>query len=196
MDLTFYITIAGMSSRMGSDKAKLILGRNTFLQWIMLSIKNMGYQPILITKKQDYTKYDVPSIPDYHPQIGPLGGLYQSLIHAPTSYVCYLSCDIPLLPEQVLQSLMNQAANKPCVIVGFKDRIYPLIGIYHKSILPAITEQIQNKNYKMMDFLQKINKQILPVDAWIDDEILLNCNKPEDLEKLKTYFVMENKSPD
>ena len=196
MDITFYITVAGNSSRMKYDKANLALGEYTFLERMTHAIKKIGYSPILVTKESENTKYGLHSISDNNPQIGPLGGLYQSLKHAPTSYVCYLSCDIPLFPTQVLQALANHAKGLPCTVVSFKERLYPLIGIYHKCILPVITNQIQNGNYKMMDFLERINKQIYPVDAWIHDEILLNCNKPEDLEKLKAYFVMENKSPD
>lgn len=196
MNLTFYITIAGKSSRMGIDKANLMLGDLTFLEWIVNTIKKLGYSPILITKENDYTRYDIPFITDLNPQIGPLGGLYQSLLHAPTSYVCYLSCDTPMLPVQVIESLINQAVNHDNIVVGFKESIYPLIGIYHKSILPVITNKIQNGNYKMMDLLDKINCQIYPIDAWIHEEILLNCNKAEDFEKLKSYYNKKYKSED
>lgn len=188
MDLTFYITIAGKSTRMGADKAEQILGGKTFLERLTNTISDLGFTPFLITQEDVKVKNNLPCIPDYTPQIGPLGGLYQSLRHAETAYIVYLSCDIPLLPAEVLKLLMKQASSQACSMVCYKNKMYPLIGIYHKSILPVVSHQLKGKNYKMMDLIERVNARGVSVESWVNDEILLNCNNIDDLEKLKDYY--------
>lgn len=189
MDISFYITTAGKSSRMGADKAHMILGNQTFLERLVATIADLGVFPNIVSKSVDNCPSNLRIILDYTPQIGPLGGLYQALMDAKTEYVCYLSCDMPLLPKQVLCELIQCAKGSLCIVSSYQGKNYPLIAIYHKKLLPVIEHQIQVQNFKMMDLLKAKETQIIDISPWIKDEILLNCNNQEDLEKLKKLYI-------
>lgn len=188
MDISFYITVAGNSSRMGVDKARMILGNQTFLDRLVATIVDLGFLPNIVSKSVENYLSNLRVILDYTPQIGPLGGLYQALTDAKTDYVCYLSCDIPLLPKQVLSALIQQTKGSLCIVSSYQGKNYPLIAIYHKKLIPVIEHQIQIQNFKMMDLLNANETQIIDISPWIQYEILLNCNNQEDLEKLKKLY--------
>ncbi|MBS4041789.1 MAG: molybdenum cofactor guanylyltransferase [Flavobacteriales bacterium] len=173
---------------MGVDKARMILGNQTFLDRLVATIVELGFLPNIVSKSVENYLSNLRVILDYTPQIGPLGGLYQALTDAKTDYVCYLSCDIPLLPKQVLSALIQQTKGSLCIVSSYQGKNYPLIAIYHKKLIQVIEHQIQIQNFKMMDLLNANETQIIDISPWIQDEILLNCNNQEDLEKLKKLY--------
>ena len=64
----------------------------------------------------------------------------------------------------------------------------PLFGIYSRRLVPAMEELLENGVYKIKQLLKKGNTKYIPLRE-DQQELFLNCNTPEELEKLKKYQI-------
>ena len=90
-DFTGVVLAGGKSSRMGTDKADLVLKNKTLLHNACDLLKDAGAKNILISRNiinplkssSHYSPSDYPSekyVKDIYPNSGPLGGIYSTLI--------------------------------------------------------------------------------------------------------------------
>ena len=88
------ILAGGLSSRMGTDKARLRLGRKTLLGHVRAAARAAGL-PLRVIRR------------DIVPRCGPLGGVYTALRSTRAEAVMFLSCDMPFVTGELLQRLLS-----------------------------------------------------------------------------------------
>ncbi|MCI0538035.1 MAG: molybdenum cofactor guanylyltransferase, partial [Verrucomicrobiales bacterium] len=87
--LEICILAGGLSSRMGRDKGQLRLGRQTLVDHIRQSARQLKV-PVRVVYQ------------DAVPRCGPLGGVYTALKRSRASAVLFLSCDMPFVSRELL----------------------------------------------------------------------------------------------
>jgi iron complex transport system ATP-binding protein len=92
--LKVFVLAGGRNSRMGRDKARLLLGSKSFLQRIIESARDLDVPVEVVTKD------DVPGR-------GPLGGVATALRTNPPERALFLSCDMPLITSDMLKALLT-----------------------------------------------------------------------------------------
>src|SRR5262245_51990598 len=92
--LEICLLAGGLSSRMGTDKARLCLGGRPLLQHIRQTARKLNV-PVRILST------------DIIPRCGPLGGVYTGLIRSRTQAVLFLPCDMPFVSSELLLKVVR-----------------------------------------------------------------------------------------
>ncbi|QLG44633.1 molybdenum cofactor guanylyltransferase [Costertonia aggregata] len=132
--ITGILLAGGKSSRMGTDKGLLNFQGKPFVQHIIDTLKPFVNTIIIVSDNKGHDIFGVTRIPDIIKDSGPLAGLYSGLAYSKTDYNLVLSCDVPLLNQDVLHTLLSHISKEHDVIQLQSEKlIMPLIAVYRKS---------------------------------------------------------------
>ena len=184
MQLSAIIIAGGKSSRMGSDKTKMIYRGQSLLQKAMELAGHFSADVIISSNGQVNTNAELSVFADEIPDIGPLGGLYTCLKHIKNRKTLVLPADMPLLDKNVLEYLIKKADfQKDVNIFQVEGRRHPLVGIYDQNLLPLIEKQIADKDYKLRNLLQKSAFHLIDGSSFTAK--FININTPDEWAKLQ-----------
>ncbi len=186
--------MGGKNSRMnGNVKGLLKIKNITFLEKIKETLNDFSSIYLSIndkfsnSQKQNFEQMGFKLIEDIYKEIGPLGGIYSSLLNCEEEYLFITACDMPFITKNNIEVLCDKI-DKDVEIVVFcdkSDRLYPLSAIYSKKVLPIIREMIDKKYYKLSYLIEKSNFVKINIeDTDIKIETLSNVNTPEEYNSL------------
>ena len=89
------ILCGGKSTRMGKDKAGLLIGKKTFLQQIEEHVSGADEVLLSVKDRRDYPEIEARHIEDLEQDKGPLMGLCSALKECSHERVWVISCDMP-----------------------------------------------------------------------------------------------------
>ena len=192
------ILAGGKSSRMGADKALLEYEGKQFitqiaeeLSWFDERIIARGNHRVLESK----TEREWTEIPDLYPDHGPIGGLHAALSVCQADALFVVTCDMPLIKSDLVRELCDLMqktdfgkervdAYDVVLSVGADGKIHPLCGVYRKSVLPVLEEQILSDQNRMMAALKQLRVKYVTLDSPAKARQLANINTPEDYHNL------------
>lgn len=183
-EISGFILAGGKSTRMGFDKAFLLINNKPLLQ-IMIDVIEPFCQHVAISgQNPDYATFQVGMVPDTYSDCGPISGLYSVLKQSSTDWNLIVSVDVPFLNEELIRFLILNIGEYDCVIPQHKAGIEPLAGLYHRRIWPAIAAQISKGNYKLTGLLSEIKTRFVDCNLIVEKypELFLNINSKEDFE--------------
>jgi molybdenum cofactor guanylyltransferase len=192
---TVAIIAGGKSSRMGTDKAFVLLAGKPIIEHIIGRVSDLGQaETILITNRpESYDHLKLPMYRDVVPDKGSLGGIYTAIHHSQHPFTLALSCDIPFVNPALLRhilSLRNTTidGNPVDVVVPRVDK-YPegLHALYSKRCLEPIRERMDADRLNVIGFYPKVNVRYIdePEYAAIDPHkhSFFNVNTPDELQQ-------------
>ena len=196
--LAAIVLAGGQSRRMGTDKALMTIDGVPLISKICHIAKACSDRVYVVTSWPERYREIIPSdceliaevpMAGEHQHSGPLVGFAQGLVPVESDWVLLLACDLPKLRADVLQGWVAKLAEVPEQAIALLVRQEwvwePLCGFYRRSCLPELSQFIQEGGRSFQAFLACQTVAELPLT---DPEMLFNCNRPEDLEKLR----MEN----
>lgn len=140
--LSGLILAGGRSSRMGRDKAGLILpdGR-TLLQRQVEVLREAGATTVLVSIRagRESALPGVQFVPGLMPDAGPLAGIAAGLCAAPAGLVLVLAVDMPVVQAGHLRELVGLATAGRGVVPVQAGQCEPLAAVY-PTILAASAE--------------------------------------------------------
>lgn len=185
----FYAAVlaGGKSSRMGQDKAALVLGGRTLLERAVALLQDAGAELVLIGGARGHN-----SVPDLLPHCGPPGGLYSLLEHIKLNYgldgspLLLLPVDMPLLSVPTLQKLLVASVNASCC--HFEDEVFPCIVKVTPDLYMHLRDQFHESTElggrrSMKGIFSWLGAKAVPLDGVARDEFR-NMNTPEDWQAL------------
>lgn len=174
------ILAGGRSLRMKRDKAELTYQGVSFIQHQVNKLKAIGIDDIVIS---GYSKpiHGTRFVPDLYHNLGPLSGVHAGLLAVKNASSLVLSVDSPLLPIELLYELANEHRSKITVVLC-NDRLEPLIGVYDRTVADECARILQSGNTSMRELLKTVGYHTKIYSG--KEELLLNCNTPEEYEKL------------
>ena len=193
------ILAGGKSSRMGTDKALLEFEGKQFITQIAEELSWFDERIIARggnSRLEGELEREWTVIPDFYPDHGPIGGLHAALSACESDALFVVTCDMPLIESELVRELCNFMqetdfdekrvdAYDVVISVGEGGKIHPLCGVYRKSVLPVLEEQIISDQNRMMAALKKLRVKYVTVDTPAKERQLANVNTPEDYEKLR-----------
>lgn len=192
------ILAGGKSSRMGTDKALLEFEGKQFITQIAEELSWFDERIIARggnSRLEGELEREWTVIPDFYPDHGPIGGLHAALSACESDALFVVTCDMPLIESELVRELCNFMqetdfdekrvdAYDVVISVGEGGKIHPLCGVYRKSVLPVLEEQILSGRNRVMEALKRLRVNYVTVDSPAGARQLANINTPQDYENL------------
>lgn len=194
MNIGALILMGGKNSRMnGNVKGLLKINNITFLEKIKNTLDDFSSIYLSINdkfsnnQKEDFKKMGFKLIEDIYKDIGPLGGIYSSLLNCKEEYLFITACDMPFITKENIKILCDRL-ERGVEIVVFCDennKLYPLGAIYSKKVLPTIEKMIFDKYYKLSYLIERSNSVIINMnEVDVELESFNNINTPQEYNSL------------
>lgn len=196
-NITGIILSGGKSSRMGSDKALLKIDNETVIERITNLMNSIFSVVFIVTNTpEDYKFLNVPLYEDIYKNKGPLSGIHSGLVHSSTDKNFFISCDLPLISEELIRHIIEFNSEKFIRYCFADGRHHYLAGVYCKEIIPEIegilkssSKQVDKKDQKfsVKSLLKSFEAEIINVEQlhFYNKNLFFNLNTPEDFENLK-----------
>jgi molybdenum cofactor guanylyltransferase len=180
MQVTAIILAGGKSSRMGTDKGLVGYGGLSLVQYSIKACEIITKDILISTRNQDYIRFGYPLVADNFTERGPVGGLEAALSASRTELNIICPCDMPGINADILKMLLMECQATMAVVAKDPEgKIYPVLGVYNRTAIPVIREQIRLGEYRMTRLLQRLDAKTVLVEAVSQ---LVNFNFPEDLQ--------------
>ena len=205
-----FVLAGGRSTRMGQDKASLLLAGRSLLE---IALDKLRVLPLAVPPR--IVRSDLSSqaavIADLQPGCGPLSGIEAALAASARPLNVFLPVDIPLLPAHFLLWMLQRAETTGAVMTVPRVNGWPqpLCAVYQRDLLGPITASLRAGDYKVMpvvtaaarahsssidifdvELVSSANSELLALSPLPPHRWFHNCNTPEDMAGLGNALVL------
>ncbi len=179
----------GKSSRMGQDKAGLILEGKTLWRRQLDLLRELGAEEILVSQKSDGPCVDsrCKIVIDDPPSRGPLSGICAGLKGCSTEWLLVLAVDMPRMTPEFLRKLVSLAGHEQQGIVPkCAGRLHPLAAIYPRRCSKVAEECLRSDDWSMYQLVCRAGELSLVKEHEFSQEeksLFANLNTPEDMRR-------------
>lgn len=195
LDVEGFILVGGASSRMGSDKSRLLLEGRTTVSLITEALRSVTSKLSVVGTYTDATSSSLRNIPDLHESWGPLGGIQAALNACETEYCVVAACDLPFLTTELfahLLQLKGEVDSSLAAVVPLQSdgRPQPLCAVYKRlPSLAAAEKSIELGQHTPRAMLDKIKTRYVNFSELAglpgSEHFFFNLNHPADYERAK-----------
>ncbi len=140
-DCTALILAGGESSRMGQDKAGLLLDGQTLLQRVADIVQPL-FTDIIVSVRQPRADCEFMQVCDDPSHAGPLAGLASGLAQAKTPWVFAVACDMPFITPELIECLAGFRADVDAVVPVVQGHPQPMAAFYATRSLSNLRETL------------------------------------------------------
>lgn len=196
--ITGIVLAGGLSSRLGKDKAALVLekGENLLERSVRLLL---DLTPKVLVVGRYVPELEilpgVECVEDAWPRSGPVGGLATALAKSGTACLA-LSCDLPFMNTELLQRLIKawHKRKKGTLLCAYTQygtgKIESMVGIYAKESLPCFEAALKKRLLKI-SLVLAAEKQELQEYTLEEALPFFNINYPADLLLAREYLRLK-----
>ncbi len=185
-DVTGVLLAGGKSHRMGRDKAMLQLDGKALFKRSLALLQQFFSTVLIAGDRPDLSCSEIKAIPDIYPGSA-LGGLHTGLQAAETDWIFVAPCDMPYPDTRIVEHLLAARNGFDAVVPRTPEGYEPVFALYHKNCLPQMETMLQQNEFRIYDFYQRIVIRYLdPVElpeGW--QRSLINLNTPAQLARIK-----------
>jgi len=178
----------GKSTRMGTDKAGLIIDGQPLWRRQLAKLRDTGADEVFIAGRKDgpYAGAGVEIVQDLTPDAGPLAGFQAALRHAKHHWLLVLAVDLPNVPAAFLRKLAYDAITAYVSLVPARGEwLQPTAAVYSRDCLPLIEECLAGENRSLRRFFRLAHKggfaEIHKITEAEQLTHFTNLNAPDDL---------------
>lgn len=175
------VLAGGMSRRMGTPKADLLLLGTAFLHRQVAKLQSLGIEDIMLSGAACPELPGTRRIEDQYPNRGPLGGLHACLSAARHTQALVVTVDTPLVPPNALVHL-KRAHSTGITVLQHGEKMEPLIAVYDSTVAQAIEPLIREGGAPVLRLLDRVSWRHFHYTG--PEELFLNCNTPNDFARL------------
>jgi molybdopterin-guanine dinucleotide biosynthesis protein A len=141
-DIEGFILAGGLSSRMGSDKSRLRLGRRTFVEIAAGALAAVSNRVSVVGSRAGVGAHGLAVVRDVHEGLGALGGLHAALAACGAPWAAVVSCDLPFVTGELFARLASlRGADADAVAPLQEDgRPQPLCALYAPAVCLGAAE--------------------------------------------------------
>ena len=179
---------------MGSDKARLAIGDETFLSIALRNAQTICPSPVIVGSAARYGAFGN-VVEDRFPGCGPLGGIHAALCASSTELNLILSVDLPMMTPDFLLWLVDRAVAGPELVTvpRWNGRCEPLCAVYRREVLPVVEQALQTGRYKVDQIFSETPTRFVTENeiqsAGFGEDIFRNVNTPEEYEWVKSHLI-------
>ena len=187
-DVAVCILAGGKGSRLsGTDKGLFLIKGKPLIEYCIERIQVQSGN-ITINANRNLDKYSIYSsniIVDLDREaVGPLGGIHAGLEKIDRNHICFVPCDCPLIPLDLLKKLYEpfKSHDYDLTIASTDGKYQPTFFMADKRLRHSLKKFIAEGGRKIMDWIDQTNYK--PVEFSNPNEFI-NLNTPYDIEQFK-----------
>jgi molybdopterin-guanine dinucleotide biosynthesis protein A len=179
-----FVLAGGASSRMGTDKSKLVLNGQTLIKRISDALSGAVSNVTIVGSDQGES--GLPTVPDVFKKWGALGGLHAALANCDAQWAIVVACDLPFVTPGLFSRLIALREGFDAVAPLQEDgRQQPLCAIFRVDICLPLSEKLINAGERRpVTLLQSVRTRWVAFEELKDlegaDQFFDNLNTPED----------------
>ena len=188
------LLMGGKSSRMGQDKAQLLLGGQPFWKKIAQELSACGRLYLSVSQTCDEKALEgYPIIRDVVPDCGVMGGLYSAFQAIEEDLLFACACDMPFVNRRFVQWMLNRWEEEGqkgrqwdgIVVCGDDGKTHSTAALYHRRLQGKLEENVRKKRLRMHTFVrEEANILLLPMEEVTSfSRCFQNINTPEDYRR-------------
>lgn len=181
------ILTGGSSSRMGRDKANLVISGQTFLERLVRQFSALFPVYISVGETGRFDCYGAGELVDLHPGMGPLAGLEAAFLQTDAERVFLTATDLPFGSKELAAVLTDKMGDADaCVIRRYGGETEPTFAVYHRRCLPGVQAVLGDGKRSFRGLFSRINVRWVEEAELSDfhlEALLQNVNTPEEYEK-------------
>ena len=173
------ILAGGLSSRMGSCKARLPWEGMDLVRHQVRKIQALGITDILLSGFADPVE-GARFVPDLYPQLGPMSGIHAGLLAARQEQCLVTAVDTPLVPPDALAELMQYhlSSGNDITVLSHNGHLEPLMGVYHRRVASIAETLLRERNTAVRRLFDRVAFASFPYTG--DEQLLCDCNTRQD----------------
>jgi molybdopterin-guanine dinucleotide biosynthesis protein A len=185
-----FILAGGKSSRMGADKAFVILNGRTLLQRALDVACSVTPNVRIVGPADKFAPFG-PVVEDIFPGCGPLAGIHAALRATDTGLSFILAVDLPFVPPALIRFLIGKAQDSTCSITlpRVDRRWQPLCAAYRRSFADLAEHSLRDSRYRIDRLFAETGVQIIEEDelqaSGFSTQLFRNLNTPEELAEAR-----------
>jgi molybdopterin-guanine dinucleotide biosynthesis protein A len=186
-DVTAFILAGGKSTRMGADKAFVILDDHTLLARALELARSVTCDVRIVGDATKFAAF-APVVEDIFPNCGPLGGIHAALHSSPTELNLILAVDVPFVSSALLRYLIERArksASATVTVAHSGGNWQPLCAIYRRNFADAAENSLRVGHYKIDELFAATNTRKITEEeleaAGFPPNLFRNLNTREEL---------------
>ncbi len=203
-----FLLAGGRSSRMGANKAFVLLGHERLLTRIATRIGQRQTIPVVLNADADWPDTEgLPLVPDTIPgKLGPLAGVLTVLRHAAAhhphaSHIVTVPIDSPFFPLDLVARLAEPVEGRDDIAIAASlGRDHPVFGLWPVSVADDLEAWLlMDEKRRVRDFLTRhtvrtsdfptTETPIGPLDPFF------NVNTPDDLIDAERWLAALDRNP-
>lgn len=181
-----FILVGGASSRMGTDKSRLLLDGETFVERIAKELLSLAHSVKIVGNDSAQLALELPSAPDIYPRWGALGGVHAALAACRSQWAAIVACDLPFVSAALIARLASLRENFAAVApIQGDGRPQPLCALY--QVVPCLNQAeqlIKSGERRPIALLQSVGARWVSFAELADlvgaDRFFDNINTPQD----------------
>jgi len=185
--LSAFILAGGKSTRMGTDKAFVVLRGSKLVERAVALGRAVTSTVSIVGDPAKFACF-APVIEDIFPGCGPLGGIHAALGASQTDLNLILAVDVPFVSAALLHYLVGRAVESPAALVTVPrmGRAWqPLCAIYRRKFRDLAEQSVRAGRYRIDALFDRKRTQVITGEellaAGFSADAFTNVNTPRDL---------------
>jgi molybdopterin-guanine dinucleotide biosynthesis protein A len=185
-DVTVFILAGGKSTRMGTDKAFVLLDGQTLLDRMLELVRSVCAEVRIVGDRAKFADFAL-VVEDVFPGCGPLGGIHAALRSSQTDLNLMLAVDMPFVSAALLDFLTKRARESDAMVTlaHTRDGLQPLCAVYRRVFADSAEKALRAGRYKIDALFGETQTQVIEEaelqHEGFSGELFRNLNTPQDL---------------
>lgn len=149
-EVSAFILAGGKSTRMGADKAFVILDGRTLLARSLQAARAVTADVRIVGDPAKFAAF-APVVEDIFRGCGPLGGIHAALRASAAELNLILAVDVPFISPALLEFLIARARSSVALVTVARvsGRWQPLCAVYRREFAGAAESALRRGRYKI-----------------------------------------------
>ncbi len=159
----------GKSRRFGGSKVLAPLSGAPMATWGVRALQAAGLSVGVISDEEGVeAALGLPARPDLEAGLGPIGGLWTALQWASErgdDGVLLLGCDMPLVSEDLLRTILAWSDAAPAVVPVGPEGPEPLCALYRSTCRPEVERRLHSDDRSLRGLAEAVGAAFIGEDA-------------------------------
>jgi molybdopterin-guanine dinucleotide biosynthesis protein A len=186
-DTAAFVLAGGQSTRMGSDKAFVVLHGQTLLARALEVARSVTNDVWIVGSPEKFAAF-APVVEDVFRDCGPLGGIHAALRASRAELNLVLAVDMPFASRELLRYLVTRARGSDGIATVAREgeNWQPLCAVYRREFADIAESALRAGRYKIDALFAAINMQVVTAAeiarVGFASQLFRNLNSIKDLE--------------